>query len=91
MVGLLPTGLGPGKGDDPLVSLFVSTRAEDVGAARAGGLARWKDEVRALAPATAPVLDSETPLFQSDQDLLGRARDALFGPASAIGFVEREW
>ena len=38
MVGLLPTGLGPGGGNTPLVSLFVSTRADDVDAVRARGL-----------------------------------------------------
>ncbi len=31
-----------------------------------------------------------TPFFQSDLDLLGRVRDAIFGPASAIPFVRRE-
>ena len=31
-----------------------------------------------------------TPFFQSDLELLGAARDALLGPASAIGFVGRE-
>jgi 2-polyprenyl-6-methoxyphenol hydroxylase-like FAD-dependent oxidoreductase len=57
MVGLLPTGLGPGEGEIPLVSLFVSTRADTVDAVRARGLEAWKDEVRSIAPMAAPVLD----------------------------------
>jgi 2-polyprenyl-6-methoxyphenol hydroxylase-like FAD-dependent oxidoreductase len=57
MVGLLPTGLGPGDGKAPLVSLFVSTRAADVDAVRARGLAAWKDAVRAISPDAEAVLD----------------------------------
>lgn len=57
MVGLLPTGLGPGDADVPLVSLFVSTPASDVEGVRAAGLAAWKDEVRSVASASAHVLD----------------------------------
>jgi 2-polyprenyl-6-methoxyphenol hydroxylase-like FAD-dependent oxidoreductase len=57
MVGLLPTGLGPGRGDVPLVSLFVSARADDVEAIFARGIAAWKREIRELAPVAAPVLD----------------------------------
>jgi 2-polyprenyl-6-methoxyphenol hydroxylase-like FAD-dependent oxidoreductase len=57
MVGLLPTGLGPGEGAIPLVSLFVSTRADTVDAVRARGLDAWKDEVRSIAPTSASVLD----------------------------------
>jgi 2-polyprenyl-6-methoxyphenol hydroxylase-like FAD-dependent oxidoreductase len=57
MVGLLPTGLGPGEGAIPLVSLFVSTRADTVDAVRTRGLDAWKDEVRSIAPTSASVLD----------------------------------
>lgn len=57
MVGLLPTGLGPGEGAIPLVSLFVSTRADTVDSVRARGLEAWKDEVRSIAPMAASVLD----------------------------------
>jgi 2-polyprenyl-6-methoxyphenol hydroxylase-like FAD-dependent oxidoreductase len=57
MVGLLPTGFGPGDASTPLVSLFVSTRADTVGAVRARGLDAWKSEVRSIAPMSAPVLD----------------------------------
>jgi 2-polyprenyl-6-methoxyphenol hydroxylase-like FAD-dependent oxidoreductase len=177
MVGLLPTGLGPGKGATPLVSLFVSTRADTVDAVRARGLEAWKDEVRSIAPMAGPVLDQLhdfgdltfasyydvilprwhahrtallgdaahatspqlgqgcnlalcdaaaladaieaegtvdaalarysaarrahlayyqlatrwlTPFFQSDHDWLGPLRDAIMGPACALGFVRRE-
>jgi 2-polyprenyl-6-methoxyphenol hydroxylase-like FAD-dependent oxidoreductase len=57
MIGLLPTGLGPGRGDVPLVSLFASVRADAVEGLRARGLDAWKDEVRELAPSAAPVLE----------------------------------
>jgi 2-polyprenyl-6-methoxyphenol hydroxylase-like FAD-dependent oxidoreductase len=56
MVGFLPTGLGPGCGDVPLVSLFVSLRADAIDSVRAGGLDAWKRDVLALAPIAAPVL-----------------------------------
>jgi 2-polyprenyl-6-methoxyphenol hydroxylase-like FAD-dependent oxidoreductase len=177
MVGLLPTGLGPGEGAIPLVSLFVSTRADTVDAVRARGLEAWKDEVRSIAPMAASVLDQIgdfgqltfasyydvilprwhahqtallgdaahatspqlgqgcnlalcdaaaladaieaeatvdaalarysvsrrahlayyqlatrwlTPFFQSDHNWLGALRDAVMGPACALGFVRRE-
>jgi 2-polyprenyl-6-methoxyphenol hydroxylase-like FAD-dependent oxidoreductase len=57
MVGMLPTGIGPGEGDVPLVSLFVSTRADALEAWRARGLAAWKEEVRRVAPPSAAILD----------------------------------
>jgi 2-polyprenyl-6-methoxyphenol hydroxylase-like FAD-dependent oxidoreductase len=57
MVGLLPTGLGPGDGAEPLVSLFFSIRADGLTSWRERGLAVWKEEVVALAPDAAGVLD----------------------------------
>jgi 2-polyprenyl-6-methoxyphenol hydroxylase-like FAD-dependent oxidoreductase len=57
MVGLLPTGFGPGQATRPLVSLFVSTRAADVELVRRRGLEAWKAEVRAVAPAAGAVLE----------------------------------
>lgn len=58
MIGLLPTGRGPGDGADPhRVSLFYSLRADQLDAWRARGLAPWKEEIRAIAPEAAPVLD----------------------------------
>ena len=55
MLGLLPTGLGP-RGEQPIVSLFWSIRADQVADWRAGDLAGWKQEVIAMAPAAAPVV-----------------------------------
>jgi 2-polyprenyl-6-methoxyphenol hydroxylase-like FAD-dependent oxidoreductase len=43
-------------GTVPLVSLFVSTRAEDVPTVRTRGIAAWKDAVRDLAPDADEVL-----------------------------------
>jgi 2-polyprenyl-6-methoxyphenol hydroxylase-like FAD-dependent oxidoreductase len=57
MVGLLPTGLGPGDSAEPLVSLFFSIRADGLASCRERGLAAWKDEILRLAPDAATVLD----------------------------------
>ncbi len=64
MVGMLPTGLGPGNGDAPLVSLFVSTRADALEGVRAGGLEAFKTRVRQVAPASATVLEQLHDLSQ---------------------------
>jgi salicylate hydroxylase len=50
MVGVLPIGAGR-------AAFFWSLRADRVAEWRAGGLDAWKEEVRALWPATAPLLD----------------------------------
>lgn len=55
MLGLLPTGTRPGL-STPQVSLFVSVRLDQLPALRARGIAAFKDEQLALAPACAPVL-----------------------------------
>jgi 2-polyprenyl-6-methoxyphenol hydroxylase-like FAD-dependent oxidoreductase len=57
MVGLLPTGLGPAGADVPLVSLFVSIRADRVDDVRSRGLDAWKAEVREIAPESDGVLE----------------------------------
>jgi 2-polyprenyl-6-methoxyphenol hydroxylase-like FAD-dependent oxidoreductase len=57
MVGLLPSGLGPGDGAEPLVSLFVSVRVDAVDALRDRGLDALKEDVLAIAPLAGPVLD----------------------------------
>jgi 2-polyprenyl-6-methoxyphenol hydroxylase-like FAD-dependent oxidoreductase len=55
MIGLLPTGLGPGGSGAPLVSLFYSLPVE--GAERwAAGFSAWKEEVETLAPPAAPLV-----------------------------------
>ena len=63
MFGLLPTGRAP-CGDDLVVSVFWSIRADRVAALRARGLAAWRAEALALDPRTAPILDQITDLAQ---------------------------
>ncbi len=53
MVGVLPIGAGR-------AAFFWSLRVDQLGAWRAAGLAPWKDDVRALWPETAPLLDAIT-------------------------------
>jgi 2-polyprenyl-6-methoxyphenol hydroxylase-like FAD-dependent oxidoreductase len=56
MVGVLPIGRGPGS---PVrkAAFFWSLRADRLAAWRLDGLEAWKDEVRAMWPATAPLLE----------------------------------
>jgi 2-polyprenyl-6-methoxyphenol hydroxylase-like FAD-dependent oxidoreductase len=56
MLGILPTGVGP-RGDEPLVSLFWSVRADRVDAWRAAGLDAWRREILRYAPAAADLVD----------------------------------
>lgn len=56
MTGVLPVGLAPGGGGRK-AAFFWLLRGDRLEAWRAGGLEAWKDEVRALWPATAPLLD----------------------------------
>jgi 2-polyprenyl-6-methoxyphenol hydroxylase-like FAD-dependent oxidoreductase len=56
MFGLLPTGRAP-RGDDLVVSVFWSIRADRVAALRDRGLAAWRDEALALHPQTAPIVE----------------------------------
>jgi 2-polyprenyl-6-methoxyphenol hydroxylase-like FAD-dependent oxidoreductase len=56
MFGLLPTGRAP-RGDDLVVSVFWSIRADRVAAFRARGLSAWRAEALALHPASAPILE----------------------------------
>lgn len=55
MVGVLPIGTTPGK-TRPQAAFFWSLRADRLEAWRAAGLKSWKTEVRALWPATEPLL-----------------------------------
>ncbi len=75
MVGLLPTGLGPGDGTAPQVSLFASLPVARFDAWH-HGFESWKAEVRALAPLAAPLLDQiERPqqvLFAAYHDVVMR-------------------
>ncbi|WP_340689067.1 NAD(P)/FAD-dependent oxidoreductase [Sphingomonas liriopis] len=56
MAGVLPIGRSPGAEADQ-AAFFWSIRADRVAAWRDAGLDAWKDEVRALWPATTPLLD----------------------------------
>ncbi len=56
MAGVLPIGRAPGRASRQ-AAFFWSLRADRLEAWRAAGLGRWKDEVRAMWPATAPLLD----------------------------------
>ena len=56
MVGILPIGRMPGGGVRK-AAFFWSLRGADLARWRAEGLAPWKDEVRALWPEVAPLLD----------------------------------
>nr|WP_163960217.1 NAD(P)/FAD-dependent oxidoreductase [Sphingomonas insulae] len=56
MAGVLPIGRPPGVAGEQ-AAFFWSIRADRVDAWRAAGLDAWKDDVRALWPATAPLLD----------------------------------
>ncbi len=56
MTGVLPVGLAPGGGRRQ-AAFFWSLRGDRLAHWRALGLDAWKEEVRALWPATAPLLD----------------------------------
>lgn len=56
MLGMLPTGLGPGSGQAPVVSLYWSIREDRVPALRTTHFAAWKERVRTLEPRTDSVL-----------------------------------
>jgi 2-polyprenyl-6-methoxyphenol hydroxylase-like FAD-dependent oxidoreductase len=78
MVGLLPTGLGPGEGPaQEKVSLFYSLRGDQLDAWRHAGIDAWKREVRALAPHAGPVLDQ---IESADQVLFARYHDVAMYP-----------
>jgi salicylate hydroxylase len=56
MVGVLPIGTPPGC-EKPQAAFFWSLRGDALDAWHARGLGAWKEEVRALWPNTAPLLD----------------------------------
>src|SRR6185295_19230175 len=63
MFGLLPTGRAP-RGDELVVSVFWSIRADRVAALRARGLSAWRAEALALRPGSEPILDQIADLSQ---------------------------
>lgn len=61
MTGVMPIGRAPGQ-PCPQAAFFWSLRADRLAEWRARGLDAWKEDVRALWPATAPLLDQiQTP------------------------------
>src|SRR5690606_19963617 len=77
MLGLLPTGLGPGTGDRPLVSLFWSRRCDGVEAWRRRGLPAWRDEMLSLQPQAEPIVDR---IDDIDEVLVARYWDVAMEP-----------
>ena len=74
-LGMLPTGHGPGPEPGPrLVSLFWSIRCDRVEAWRKRGLVPWKEELAALAPESAPVLEQ---IRSIDQVLFAAYHDVV--------------
>jgi 2-polyprenyl-6-methoxyphenol hydroxylase-like FAD-dependent oxidoreductase len=56
MAGVLPIGRAPGR-EKAQAAFFWLLRSDRVAEWRAGGLEAWKDAVRGIWPATAPLLD----------------------------------
>jgi 2-polyprenyl-6-methoxyphenol hydroxylase-like FAD-dependent oxidoreductase len=77
MMGLLPTGFGPGNGSTDKVSLFYSLPAAHVDAWRAAGLDAWKREVSSLEPRAQTVLDQ---IHSVDDVLFAQYHDVSMYP-----------
>jgi 2-polyprenyl-6-methoxyphenol hydroxylase-like FAD-dependent oxidoreductase len=77
MMGLLPTGFGPGNGPTDKVSLFYSLPVAQVDAWRAAGLDAWKREVSSLEPRTQSVLDQ---IHSVDDVLFAQYHDVSMYP-----------
>ncbi len=83
MIGLLPTGLGPGGASTPLVSLFYSLPVREFETWHQG-FDDWKKKVATLAPRAAPVLDQ----IQRPTDILFAAyHDVVMRPWHGEGLV----
>jgi 2-polyprenyl-6-methoxyphenol hydroxylase-like FAD-dependent oxidoreductase len=77
MVGLLPTGFGPGHGSTDKVSLFYSLPVAGLDAWRAAGLDVWKREVVSLEPRAEPVLEQ---IHSADDVLFAQYHDVSMYP-----------
>jgi len=77
MVGALPTGLGPGDGNTPKVSLFYSVRADRVQAWKARGLDAARRSLRTFLPQCAPMVEAITSL---DDILFTQYQDVSMWP-----------
>ncbi len=83
MIGLLPTGLGPGAGAGPRGCLFYSLPVAGF-ASWHHGFEAWKTDVRALAPRAAPVLDQ---IERPDQVLFAAYHDVVMRRWHGEGIV----
>jgi 2-polyprenyl-6-methoxyphenol hydroxylase-like FAD-dependent oxidoreductase len=83
LLGLLPTGLAPGK-RTPVVSLFWSIRGDRVDDWRRRGLVRWRDDVLRLDPRAESVLDQ---IDDVDRMLFSRYHDVAMRPWHADRIV----
>lgn len=79
MAGVMPIGRLPGE-DGPKAAFFWSLRHDRRDAWRTGSIEAWKDEVRALWPRTAPLLQQ----IRSHEDLVfaAYAHRTLASPVS---------
>jgi len=73
-MGLLPTGLGPGAGDQPCVSLFWSVRCDAVDDFRRAPFARFRDEVLGYDPRAEGVMDQ---IRSAEELLFARYHDVV--------------
>ncbi|MBB3909432.1 FAD-dependent oxidoreductase [Sphingomonas desiccabilis] len=83
MVGVLPTGTRAGGGGAE-ASLFWSLRLDRLEAWRTAGLAAWKAEVRALWPATEPLLAQ---IDHPDQLAVARYAHRTLSKPAATGLI----
>jgi 2-polyprenyl-6-methoxyphenol hydroxylase-like FAD-dependent oxidoreductase len=75
MAGMLPCGLGPDAANRiPLVTMYWSLRADQLGPLREAPLGAWKDEFLGYFPRAGPVLDQikahDDMLFATYQDVV---------------------
>jgi 2-polyprenyl-6-methoxyphenol hydroxylase-like FAD-dependent oxidoreductase len=74
MMGMLPTGRGPGDGEPPVVSLYWSLRADRFDDWKSAGLAAWKAEILRYDPRADAVLGA---IVDVEQVLLASYRDVV--------------
>lgn len=76
LMGLLPTGHGPGSAHRQ-VSFFYSLRGDRIDAFKTGDFSKWKAEVLADVPEAGPVLEQ---LSSADQMLFSGYHDVVMWP-----------
>jgi salicylate hydroxylase len=83
MAGVLPIGTAPGRARSQ-AAFFWSLRADRLRDWQTRGLDAWKDEVRALWPDTAPLLDQIT---DTDQLTFARYAHRTLGKPAEAGMI----